>query len=354
LPTRQTCTRKNEDPVGALPPAIAPKVAMTRILVGALHLAAYLLLLPLTAASAQNAAVPKSVGVLALSRADSIDAMFDALRGFGWVDGKTIQIVFPEASPDPAKLEANMQELLTAKVDIVVAQTKLAIQIAARATTTVPVVMGAFDGDPVAAGLVQSVQHPGANITGSYYNVMATGRERVALLGELLPGMARIGIVMNPASTPSMTLADDMAVASRERGFQVTLIPVRGGNDVDRAFAAAKEQGVDGITTVAGAEIFAIRREIVAAQDKYRIPAVTSSVGYAEMGGLAKLNPDIPLLWRKMAPTIDRLLRGSAKASDLPLITIDSSELEINLRTAQTLGVTVPEDVKRRAVRLFQ
>jgi putative ABC transport system substrate-binding protein len=183
---------------------------------------------------------------------------------------------------------------------------------------------------------------------------MAAGRERVALLGELIPGMARIGIVMNPASTPSMTLADDMAVASRERGFQVTLIPVRGGNDVDRAFAAAKEQGVDGITTVAGAEIFAIRREIVAAQDKYRIPAVTSSVGYAEMGGLAKLNPDIPLLWRKMAPTIDRLLRGSAKASDLPLITIDSSELEINLRTAQTLGVTVPEDVKRRAVRLFQ
>ena len=126
---------------------------MTRIFVGALHLATYLLLLPLTAASAQTAAVPKSVGVLALSRADSIDAMFDALRGFGWIDGKTIQIVFPEASPDPAKLEANMQELLAAKVDIVVAQTKLAIQIAARAAGTVPVVMGAFDGDPVAAGL---------------------------------------------------------------------------------------------------------------------------------------------------------------------------------------------------------
>ena len=128
---------------------------------------------------------------------------------------------------------------------------------------------------------------------------------------------------------------------------------IRRTTGIDRAFAAAKAQGVAGVVAVTGAEMFAIRKEIVQAQDKYRIPAVTGSIGYAEMGGLAKLNPDIPLLWRKMAPTIDRLLRG-AKASDLPLITLDSSELEINLRTAQMLGVTVPEDVKRRAVRLFQ
>jgi putative tryptophan/tyrosine transport system substrate-binding protein len=327
---------------------------MTRILAGSLSLTACQLLLPLAAAFAQTATVPKAVGVLALSKADSIDAMFDSIRGLGWIDGKTIQIVFPSASPDPVKLEANMHELLAAKVDIVVAQTKLAIQIAAHATGTVPIVMGAYDGDPVAAGLVQSAEHPGGNVTGSYYDVMAAGRQRVALLSELLPGMARIGIVMNPVSTPSLALADDMAKASREHGLQVTLIAVRGGADVDQGFAAAKAQGVDGIITVAGAEIFAIRREIVAAQDKYRIPAVTSSVGYAEMGGLAKLNPDIPLLWRKMAPTIDQLLRESAKAGDLPLITLDSSELEINMRTARALGVTVPEDVQRRAIRLFQ
>ena len=280
--------------------------------------------------------------------------MFDSIRELGWIDDKTIQIVFPPASPDPARLEANMHELLAAKVDIVVAQTKLAIQIAAHATGTVPIVMGAYDGDPVAEGLVQSAEHPGGNVTGSYYDVMAAGRERVALLSELLPGMARIGIVMNPGSKPSLALADDMAKASRERGLQVTLIPVRGGADVDQGFAAAKAQGVDGIVTVAGAEIFAIRKDIVAAQEKYRIPAVTSSVGYAEMGGLAKLNPDIPLLWRKMAPTIDQLLRGSAKAGDLPLITLGSSELEINMRTARSLGVVVPEDAKRRAIKLFQ
>src|SRR5208283_1804432 len=121
-----------------------------------------------------------------------------------------------------------------------------------------------------------------------------------------------------------------------------------GGGDVDQAFAAAKAQGVDGVVTVAGAEIFAIRREIIVAQDKYRIPAVTSSIGYAEMGGLAKLNPDIPLLWRKMAPTIDQLLKGSAKAGDLPLVTLNGFELDINLRTAQSLGLTVPEDLKHR------
>jgi len=327
---------------------------MIRILAGTLSLIVCLLAEPLEVASAQTVVVPKSVGVLALSNADSIDAMFDSIRELGWINDRTIQIVFPPASPDPVRLEANMHELLATKVDIVVAQTKLAIQIAAHATGTVPIVMGAYDGDPVADGLVQSAEHPGGNVTGSYYDVMAAGRERVALLSELLPGMARIGIVMNPASTPSLALADDMAKASRERGLQVTLIPIRGGADVDQGFAAAKAQGVDGIITVAGVEIFAIRKDIVAAQDKYRIPAVTSSVGYAEMGGLAKLNPDIPLLWRKMAPTIDQLLRGTAKAGDLPLITLGSSELEINMRTARSLGVSVPEDAKRRAIKLFQ
>jgi putative ABC transport system substrate-binding protein len=283
---------------------------MIRILAGTHSLIACLLTVPWAVASAQTVAVPKSVGVLALSKADSIDAMFDSIRELRWIDDGTIQIVFPPASPDPVRLEANMQELLATKVDIVVAQTKLAIQIAAHATGTVPIVMGAYDGDPVADGLVQSAEHPGGNVTGSYYDVMAAGRERVALLSELLPGMARIGIVMNPASTPSLALADDMAKASRERGLQVTLIPIRGGADVDQGFAAAKAQGVDGIITVAGVEIFAIRKDIVAAQDKYRIPAVTSSVGYAEMGGLAKLNPDIPLLWRKMAPSIANSLNS--------------------------------------------
>jgi putative ABC transport system substrate-binding protein len=311
------------------------------------------LLLAISIALPQAASVPK-IGILALSEADSIEALLDSLRALGWIDGKTVEIVFPKASPDPAKLEENMRALLAAKVDIVVAQTKLAILIAKRATDTLPIVMGALNGDPVAEGFAQSLQHPGGNITGSYYNVTAGGAERVGVLAELVPGMRHVGIVVNPDSPPSVALADDLAAAAGQRDLQVTRLEVRTGRDVDQAFAAAKTQGVAGVVTVTGAEMFAIRKEIAAAQDKYLIPAVMGSIGYAEMGGLAKLGPEIPGLWRKMAPAVDQLLRGSARPGDLPLVTLDDFELDINLRTARALGLVVPPAMTARATRIFK
>src|SRR4051794_11819660 len=92
------------------------------------------------------------LGVLALNEADSIDALFEELRGFGWIKGETLEVIFPAPSPEPARLEENMRALLAARVDVVVAQTKLAIVIAKRMTTSVPIVMGALNGDPVAEG----------------------------------------------------------------------------------------------------------------------------------------------------------------------------------------------------------
>jgi putative ABC transport system substrate-binding protein len=323
-----------------------------RICARLIRMVGAVLLLPGLIAFSQPGTLPK-LGILALSDADSIDALLDSLRDLGWIGGKTIEIVYPKASPNLARLAENMQTLLAANVDVVVAQTKLAVTIAKRSTDTLPIVMGALNGDPVAEGFAQSLQHPGGNITGSYYNVTAGGAERVAVLAELVPGITHIGIVVNPDSPPSRALADDLAAASSRRGLKVTMLEVRGGRDVDGAFAAAKQQGIEGIVTVTGAEMFAIRKEIVEAQDKYRIPAVMGSIGYAEMGGLAKLGPEIPGLWRKMAPTVDQLLRGSAKPGDLPLVTLDGFELDINLRSAQALGLQVPEAMRSRAARIF-
>ena len=301
-------------------------------------------------ALAQSGQVPK-LGILALSEADSIDALLDALSGHGWVGGRSMQVVFPKASANPIRLEENMQALLAAKVDVVVAQTKLAIVIARRATTTIPIVMGAL---PVAEGFAASLQRPGGNITGSYYNVTTGAAERVAVLAELLPAMTHIGVVFNPDSPPSLALADALATAARVRKLKVTLLGVRSGRDVDPAFANAIVQGITGIVVVTGAEMFAIRREIVEAQNKHRLPAVTGSIGYAEMGGLAKLGPEVPGLWRKMAPIVAQLLKHSAKPADLALITVDGFELDLNLATAKALGLFVPEALQRRAVRVFR
>ena len=304
---------------------------------------------------AQEMASPRpKVGVLALSNADSIDALFDSLREFGWREGETIDIVFPPASPNPAKLQDNMKLLLAAHVDVVVAQTKLAIAIAKQSTSSIPIVMGALNGDPVKEGFAVSIEHPGKNITGSFYNVTSGGGERVGVLKALLPKMRRMGIVVNPVSSPSLALAADIRAAAEARGLAVEMVPVKDGSEVDAAFSVAKEHRVDGVVAVTGAEMFAIRRELIAAQDKFRIPTVTGSIGYAEMGGIAKLGPDVPALWRKMAPAMDELLRGRKLASELPLVTLDRFELDLNIKVAADLGLVAPDALISEATRVFR
>jgi putative ABC transport system substrate-binding protein len=292
------------------------------------------------------------LGFLALSDADSIDVLLESLGALGWEDGKTFEVVFPTATQDLAKLADNMQALLAARVDVIVAQTKPAIVIASKATDQVPIVMGALNGDPIREGFAQSLSRPGRNITGSYYDVSSGAAERVAVLAELLPRMTKAGLVFNPDSVASIALFEDLAAAATTRGLTVMRMPVRGRHEVDKAFETAKTQGVEGVVTVTAAEMFAIRREVAQAQLKHRIPAVMGSIGYPELGGLAIFGPEVPELWKRMTPTVDALLRRSAKPGDLPLITVDGFQLDLNLQTARMLGIAVPDALLRRAVRV--
>jgi putative ABC transport system substrate-binding protein len=303
--------------------------------------------------SAEGRTLPK-LGILAISDADSIDVMMEGLRTLGWVDGKTMEVVYPKATQDLAAVARNMRQLIDAHVDLIVAQTKPAVVIAKKATNDIPIVMGAFNGDPVKDGLVKSVEHPGTNVTGTYYNITSGAGDRVGVLADLLPAMRHVGIVFNPDSEASVQLFQELEAAAQERRLMVTKTPVRGGADVDRAFAAAKAEGVEGVVTVTAAEMFAIRNEVAAAQIKYRLPTVMGSIGFPELGGLAKLGPEVPALWKRMVPTVDRLLRHDALPGDLPLITVEGFQLDINLATAQALGVAVPPELLRRAVRVIR
>ena len=293
------------------------------------------------------------LGFLALSNADSIDLLLESLQEIGWTDGQTFDVVFPTATQDLKRLEGNMTELLAASVDVIVAQTKPAIEIAARATRSIPIVMGAYNGDPVGDGLADSVDHPGGNVTGSFYNITSGGAERVDVLREFMPKLSTIGIVLNPDSAASIALHDELAGAARKLGLRVVSMPVHGRHDVGAAFERAKQQGVDGVVTVTAAEMFAIRKEVAEAQNAYRLPTVMGSIGYPSLGGLAKFGPEVPSLWQKMTPTIDLLLKKAASPGDLPLITVDGFQLDINIDAAKHLGLEIPESIMRRAVRIY-
>jgi putative ABC transport system substrate-binding protein len=296
--------------------------------------------------------LPK-LGFLALSEADSIDLLLESLEKLGWIKGGTFEVVFPPATQDLAKLAGNMQQLLDAKVDVIVAQTKPAIVIAKDATSTIPIVMGALNGDPVKEGFVQSLQRPGGNITGSYYDVKDGAAGRVGVLAEFLPAMKSIGILLVSDSDASTKLCNELAKAAEARDLIVTRMPVCGGQEVDGAFGMARQKGVEGVVCVTAAEMFAIRREVAAAQTKHRLPTVMGSIGFPELGGLAKFGPEVPALWDKMAPDVDKILRGTANPADLPLITVDGFQLDVNLDVARDLGLTVSDALRTRAVRVI-
>jgi putative ABC transport system substrate-binding protein len=301
--------------------------------------------------AAQDVRVPK-LGILAISRADSIDALVNKLAEIGWVDGRTMQVVFPEPARDDAGLAQHMRELIAAKVDLVVAQTKPAVMVARAATASVPIVMGAFNGDPVKDGLVRSIERPGTNVTGTFYYRASGGGERVAVLTGVAPQVKRVGILLNPDSAASLALAQELIVAAEAAGLTVSRMETRGPDDIDRVFASAAANGVQGVVTVTGAEMFAVRPQVVSAQDRHGLPTVMGSIGYPELGGLAKLGPNVPGLWEKMAQAhIDRLFKG-AKSGDLPLIALDDFELVVNLQAAQRLGLSVPDAIRRRATKL--
>src|SRR5262249_23540786 len=150
------------------------------------------------------------------------------------------------------------------------------------------IVMGALNGDPVKEGFVKTLERPGTNITGTYYNVTSGASGRVDVLAELVPSMKRVGIVFVPDSEASIRLFEDLEAAAQARHLEIIKMPVRGGGEVDQAFAAAKSKGVEGVVTVTAAEMFAVRREVAAAQLKHRAPTVMGSIGFPELGGLAK------------------------------------------------------------------
>jgi putative tryptophan/tyrosine transport system substrate-binding protein len=289
-----------------------------------------------------------------VSEAESIDALTDALREAGWHAGTHYTLVMPPPSSEEAKLAANMHALLDSHVDLVVAQTKPAARVAVKATRDAPIVLGAFNGNPAQEGIVASLERPGGNVTGTYYLGRVGIEQRFTLLRELVPGLASIGVLMNSRSAFSGELAQQTSELGKQMGFDTRVLGAGNAADVERTYAEAAAAGVDGVATVTGADMYALREQIAKAAWKHRVPTVMGSIGFAELGGLAKLGPDIPVLWRKMAAAHVIPILSGARPGDLPMIGLEEFELVINLATAAHLGLSVADTLKARAVKLVE
>ena len=284
--------------------------------------------------------------------AANLDAFQQGLRELGYIEGRNLIIEYRSADGRSERFPSLAAELVGLKVDLIVTRGTPASLAAKRATRTIPVVM-ANAGEPVETGLVISLARPGGNVTGLSSLTVRLEAKRLGLLRELVPGITRIAALYNMSSPANPPQWKEIETAARSVGVQPQLLDVRKPEDFGPAFDAATRQRADGLIVGQEGLLQANRKLIVQLAAEHRLPAIYRSKEFIEVGGLMAYGPSYPDLYRRAATYVDKILKG-AKPGDLPVEQPTKFELIINLKTAKTLAITIPQSLLLRADEVIQ
>jgi putative tryptophan/tyrosine transport system substrate-binding protein len=287
------------------------------------------------------------------ARDDVINQPFhDEMRRLGWIEGQNIVYDRVHADEHMDRLPRLAAELVARKPEVILAISPPASSAAKQATSTIPIVF-AVVVDPVAAGLVASLAHPGGNATGITQSIAESLLpKRIQLLREMLPGVTRIGLLGNTLDPGS--LADQAALAPVVGTLGLSLIVANGTNsaEFDASIATLIAQRVQAIVTANGLAV-SRRVKMIELTQRARIPVVGFNRPIADAGALFSYGPSIADQIRRAAPLVDKLLRG-ARPADIPVEAANRIELVVNLKSAQTLGIAVPQTLLLRADELIE
>jgi len=300
----------------------------------------------------QRSIVVHRIGRLETGTPDTPEEMWvqaAPLRQLGWIEGQNLHVERRYGKENsPEELEQFAEDLVRAKVEIIVTGGTPATRAAMRATKTIPIVFRQA-GDPVGSGLVASLARPGGNVTGFSWQGQEVLAKYLSLVRELLPGVRRIG-VLEPSTNPYLIAERPLFEnLCRSRGMEPIFFEIATTREIDNVIATLARQHIDAL--VLRTEDFVIDHqfEIVAAATKYGLPTLAERASIArEAGALASYFSTSAESDRRTAYYIDRILRG-AKPADLPVEQPTQFELVINLKTARVLGLTVPPTLLMRA-----
>jgi putative ABC transport system substrate-binding protein len=275
------------------------------------------------------------------------------LRDLGFVEGKNISIERRYAEGRLDRMPALVNELVQQKVDVIVAVNNVVIRSAKEATKTIPIVM-VSSVDPVVAGYVESFAHPGGNITGLANLGRDLSAKRVELLKEVFPKMSRVGVLWD-ADGPGPAIAfKEYEGAARSFKLELRSVEVRGPNpDLVGAFQAAKTARVDSLIVVSNPLTTQHAKQVFELSVKYHLASMTEERRYVDAGGLISYGANAVDLYRRAASYVAEILKG-AKAADLPIKLPEQFEIFINLKTAQQLGVVIPQHVLIQADKIIK
>jgi len=322
---------------------------------GTLVLASALSLLAVCANAQPAAGVPK-VGYLgfpgeAREASPMRDAFVRGLRDLGHVPGKTVILEVRHYATDE-QLRQALDELIRLKPQVIFVGPPFGALAAKRMTSEIAIVCGSC-GDPVENGLAASLARPGGNVTGLASLSAELIGKRIGLLKEALPGTSRMAVLVFPANpgTPATLKALDMA--SRDLGLEIRRFEIRGASDFDNALRSAAAAGVRAVVIQDDPLTRTVRVEVAELALKYRLAVSSGVTEVVEAGALMAYGPDRTDMVRRAAVFADKIFKG-AKPADLPFEQAAKLELVLNLKTAKTLGVKIPQPFLLRANRVIE
>jgi putative tryptophan/tyrosine transport system substrate-binding protein len=324
----------------------------------ALVIAAFLLATTVVWAPVDAQQVPKAkIGLLAASTPASaafyVEAFKQSLRDLGHVEGTTFVLETRYAEGNSERLPGRARELVGLKPNVIVTVTDVATAAVKRETRTIPIVMVA-SSDPVGTGFVASLAHPSGNVTGfSSVSSELTGK-RLELLRQAISGLVRVAVLWNPDVRGAVLDYKEAEAAARSLRLGLQAYEVSNPDDLDRAFSVMITQRAQAMILLATNSVtFSRRAEIATLAQRNRLPSVFQTMEYVSAGGLMSYGPSISVMLRRAAIYVDKILKG-AKPADLPVEEPTKFELVINLKTAKTLGLTMPPSLLQRANQLIQ
>ena len=314
---------------------------------------AMLLAAPFAAEAQQTSpAGLKQVGWLALERLPHLQDEFKSgMRELGYVEGATYVLQERYADGNNDRLPGLAAQLIQLNVDVVVAEALAPARALQHATRSVPIVF--ITGDPVAYGLVQSLAHPGGNLTGVANLAPELYAKRIEVLKAALPNLRRLAVVAGP-TTRQVSLTTVIQEAARAQQIEaLPLMYLSRPDELDGAFARAHRARAEAILVTPNPFFNANRDRVIALAARYRLPALYEFRDFVEVGGLICYGADNKDVYRRMASYVVRILRG-AKPADLPVEQPTKFELVINLKTAKALGLTIPPSLLARADQVIE
>jgi ABC-type uncharacterized transport system substrate-binding protein len=307
-------------------------------------------------AEAQQPAKVSRIGVLAPPSpsffSTRVEPFRRGLRELGYLEGKNISLEYRYAEGKLDRLPHLAAELVHLKVDVILTAGESGVLAAKNATKAIPIVFAVAE-DAVGSGLVSSLARPGGNATGLTVLSEVLGGKRLELLRESFPKAVRVAVLWPSGGARGNLPFTEMETAAKALGLKLQSLPVRGLDDFEPAFEAAKKEGAQALLTNPSPVMNTQQLRIVDFAAKNRLPAMYAAPEFVDGGGLMYYGPSYADLFRRAATYVDKILKG-AKPADLPVEQPTKFEMVINLKTAKQIGLTIPPNVLARADKVIK